>query len=134
MGVDLDPLDPTTNFHLVKNRYCARQFGEAIKDGRNVVELTRDFPYTRWYIAWALVELGNGEEAWNTAVEARSLGGRQPLNEGHFGYGAAACGQIGQAREVIRDLEERGRRQHSPPWQSAGHISVWARRRLVSIG
>jgi hypothetical protein len=37
--------------------------------------LTRDFPYTRWYVAWSLVELGYKEEAWNLAVEARSLGG-----------------------------------------------------------
>ena len=91
----------------------ARRFDQALASGRSAIELTRDFPYTRWYMAWSLVALDKKEEAWNTAVEARSLGGRQPLNEGHFGYVAAACGQVRPAREVIRDLEERGAREHA---------------------
>jgi hypothetical protein len=84
-----------------------------VESGRTAIELTRDFPYTRWYMAWALIAMGNWEEAWNTAVEARSLGARQPLNEGQFGYVAGACRQETQARNVIRDLEERGHREHS---------------------
>lgn len=107
IGVDLDPLDPATNFHLVKSCYYARRFDQAVVSGRTAIELTRDFPYTRWYMARSLVELGDKEGAWNTALEARSLGGRQPLNEGHFGYVAAAC-------EVVRELKERGRREYSP--------------------
>jgi tetratricopeptide (TPR) repeat protein len=114
MGVDLDPLDPATNFHLVKNCYYARRFDQAVESGRTAIELTRDFPYTRWYMARSLVELGNKEQAWNTAVEGRALGGRQPLSEGHFGYVAAACGHVAEAREVIRELEERGEREYSP--------------------
>lgn len=114
MGVDLDPLDPATNFHLVKNCYYARRFDQSVECGRTAIELTRDFPYTRWYMARSLVEVGNKEQAWNTAVEGRALGGRQPLSEGHFGYVAAACGHVAEARAVIRELEERGHREYSP--------------------
>jgi DNA-binding winged helix-turn-helix (wHTH) protein/Flp pilus assembly protein TadD len=114
MGVDLDPLDPATNFHLVKNSYYTRRFEQAVDSGRTAIELTRDFPYTRWYVAWSLVELGYKEEAWNLAVEARSLGGRQPLNEGHFGYVAAVCGHEAEAREVIREFEGHGQQGYLP--------------------
>ena len=114
MGVDLDPIDPATNFHLVKSCYYARRFDQAVDSGRTAIELTRDFPYTRWYVAWSLVQLGDKEGAWTAAVEARALGGRQPLNEGHFGYVAATCGYVAEAREVVRELEERGRREYSP--------------------
>jgi DNA-binding winged helix-turn-helix (wHTH) protein len=113
LGVDLDPLDPATNFHLVKSCYYSRSFDKAVDSGRTAIELTRDFPYTRWYIAWSLVQLGDKEGAWNAAVKARSLG-RQPLNEGHFGYVAATCGYVAEARQVVRELEERGRREYSP--------------------
>jgi DNA-binding winged helix-turn-helix (wHTH) protein len=121
MGVDLDPLDPATNFHLVKNCYYARRFDQAVESGRAAIELVYDFPYTRWYVSRSLVELGAREEAWNTAVEGRSLGGRQPLNEGHFGYVAAACGYVAEAREVVRSLENRGQRAYSP-----GLAIAWA--------
>jgi len=59
-------------------------------------------------MAWSLVQLGDKEGAWKAALEARSLGGRQPLNEGHFGYVAATCGYVAEARKVVRELEERG--------------------------
>lgn len=114
MGVDLDPLDPMTNFHLVKSCYYAQRFDEAVCNGRTALELTPDFPYTRWYMAWSLVQLGDKEGAWKVALEARSLGGRQPLNEGHYGYVAATCGCVAEARQVVRELEERGQREYSP--------------------
>jgi hypothetical protein len=65
-------------------------------------------------MAWSLVQLGDKEGAWKAALEARSLGGRQPLNEGHFGYVAAMCGYVAEARKVVRELEERGQRGYSP--------------------
>ena len=114
MGVDLDPIDPMTNFQLVKNCYYARRFNQAVDNGRTAIELTPGFPYTQWYMAWSLVQLGDKEGAWNLAVQARSLGGRQPLNVGHFGYVAATCGYVAKARQVVRKLEERSQREYSP--------------------
>ena len=114
IGVDLDPVDPATNFHLVKSCYYARRLDQAVDCGRKAIELARDFPYTRWYMALSLVQLGDKESAWNMAVEARSLGGRQPLNEGHFGYCAAKCGYVAQARDVVRDFEERHAKGYTP--------------------
>jgi DNA-binding winged helix-turn-helix (wHTH) protein/Flp pilus assembly protein TadD len=114
MGVDLDLLDPMTNFHLVKNFYYARQYEQAVERGRAALELTRDFSYTRWYVSWSLIELGNKEEAWSLANEARALGGRQPTTEGHFGYVSGASGHETEAREVLRELEARSERGYFP--------------------
>ena len=65
-------------------------------------------------MARSLVELGDKEGAWKTALEARSHGGRQPLNEGHFGYIAAACGYVAEARKVVMALKERGQHEYLP--------------------
>jgi tetratricopeptide (TPR) repeat protein len=114
MAADLDLLDPMTNFHLVKNSYYARQYEQAIEKGRAAIELTRDFPYTYWYVSWSLLALGNKEEAWNLANEGRALGGRQPTSEGHFGYVAGASGHVMEAREVLGELEARSERGYFP--------------------
>jgi DNA-binding winged helix-turn-helix (wHTH) protein/tetratricopeptide (TPR) repeat protein len=114
MAVELDLLDPMTNFHFVKNSYYARQYEQAVERGRAAIELTRDFPYTRWYVSWSLIELGNKEGAWSLANEARALGGRQPTTEGHFGYVAGASGHEAEAREVLRELEARSERGYFP--------------------
>ena len=114
MAVELDLLDPMTNFHFVKNSYYARQYEQAVERGRAAIELTRDFPFTRWYVSWSLIALGNKEEAWTLANEARALGGRQPTSEGHFGYVAGASGHTAQAREVLSELEARSAHGYFP--------------------
>jgi hypothetical protein len=51
------------------------------------------------------VALGRKREAWEMAIETRSLGGRQPLNEGRFGYVAAATGHPGEGMAVLKELQ-----------------------------
>jgi tetratricopeptide (TPR) repeat protein len=103
-----------TNFHFVKSSYYARRYEQSVERGRASIELTRDFPFTRWYVSWSLVALGNKEEAWTLANEARALGGRQPTSEGHFGYVAGASGHVAEALDLLIELEGRSQRGYFP--------------------
>ena len=70
-AVELDPLDPMTNFRLVQSSYYARRYETAVQTGRTAIELSQDFPYTHWYVAWPLAALGLKNEAWTFADEIR---------------------------------------------------------------
>jgi DNA-binding winged helix-turn-helix (wHTH) protein len=113
MAVEFDTLDPMTNFHLVQCCYFAGRFEQCIKSGYSALELAPEFPYSRWYVACSLLALGRREEAWQMALDTRRLD-NQPLNEGRFGYIAAAVGRKADALAVLRELEIRRELRYSP--------------------
>jgi tetratricopeptide (TPR) repeat protein len=113
-ALELDPVDPMMNFRVVQCSYYARCYQEAVDSGRTGIELSPDFPYTYSYLAQALAELSRLDEAWIIATKGRSLGGRQPLGEGVFGYLAGITGHKAEALEILEGLEARRAHAYCP--------------------
>jgi TolB-like protein/tetratricopeptide (TPR) repeat protein len=113
-AVELDPLDLMTNFRLVQANYYARRYDEAVRTGRIAIELTPDSPYTYFYLALSLTEVGLTDEAWGRANTGKKLNDGLPLGEGYFGYVAGLLGHIIEARNVVTELETRRENGYSP--------------------
>jgi len=106
-AVELDPLNLMTNFRLLQANYYARRYEEAVRTGRIAIELTPDSPYTCFYLALSLTEIGLRDEAWDMANMGRKLNDGLPLGEGYFGHIAGVLGHTMEARSVVRELEAR---------------------------
>jgi TolB-like protein len=106
-AVELEPLDLMTNFRLLQANYYSRRYNEAVRTGRIAIELTPDSPYTCFYLALSLAELGLKDDAWGIANKGRKLNDGLPLGEGYFGYIAGMLGHTAEARSVVRELEAR---------------------------
>ncbi len=113
-AVELDPLDLMTNFRLVQANYYARRYEEAVRAGRIAIELTRDSPYTYFYLALSLAALDSKDDAWEMANVARKLAGGLPLGEGYFGYLAGALGRRVEASRVVEELQARRKKGYVP--------------------
>jgi TolB-like protein/tetratricopeptide (TPR) repeat protein len=113
-AVELEPLDLMTNFRVLQASYYSRRYEEAVRWGRIAIELTPDSPYTCFYLALSLVEVGLKEEAWSAANIGRKLNDGLPLGEGYFGYVAGVLGHTAKARSVIGELEARREKGYGP--------------------
>lgn len=103
-----------TNFRLVQANYYAGRYDEAVRAGRIAIELTRDSPYTYFYLALSLAALGSKDEAWEMANVGRKLADGLPLGEGYFGYLAGALGRRDEARRVVEELQARREKGYMP--------------------
>jgi DNA-binding winged helix-turn-helix (wHTH) protein len=103
----LAPLDSLTNFRVVQCFYFARRYEDAIRSARKTIELAPEFPSTYSYLARALVETGQPDEAWDIAQKGRTWGAGQPIVDGMYGYVAGITRHTPEAIEVLQSLEAR---------------------------
>ena len=113
-ALDLAPVDSLVNFRIVQCLYFARRYEDTVRSARKTIELAPEFPSTYSYLARALVETAEVNEAWIIAQKGRTLGGGQPIMEGMYGYLAGVMQYRAQAAEVLRELEERRRSSYCP--------------------
>jgi tetratricopeptide (TPR) repeat protein len=113
-ALHLAPVDSMVNFRLVQCFYFARRYDDTIRSARTTIEVAPEFANTYTYLARALVETSQPEEAWNVASKARALGMGHPIIEGMYGYLAGVTRHKEQAVEVLRGLEVRRRAGYYP--------------------
>jgi len=116
-AVDLDALSPQRHSSLAWAYYVNRQFDETLHQARVAVELA---PGTDlgWLVAVALVEQGMYEKA--IAEFRESAKGVAPaLTLGHLGNAYARAGKAREARQCLRELEERSKEDGTGTYEVA---------------
>lgn len=106
-ALELQPLDPMTNFRLVQCLYYARDYHGAVAAAVSALELAPGNAAAHWYLGWALLELGRMEEAWLAALKARQLERHSPLCAAQAAYVAGRVGRQAEARAILDELRQR---------------------------
>ena len=106
-AVEGDPLSKA-HAYLGMSFNSLKRFAEALPPLRRSLELDPNFGFSRWQLGRAYWFLGDREAALvelHRAVEAS--GGRFPASLSTLGQALALSGDVGQARQIQRELAER---------------------------
>jgi tetratricopeptide (TPR) repeat protein len=106
-AVEGDPLSRAAHYILGFNFNCLKWFAEAVPPLRRSLELNPNFAISHWQLGRAYWFLGDREAALVELHRAVELSGRLPLFLSALGQALALSGEVGQARQVQRELAER---------------------------
>ncbi len=84
-----------------------RSFAEALPPLRHSLELDPNFAFSHWQLGRAYWFLGDREAALVELHRAVELSGRLPMFLSTLGQALALSGEVGQARQIQRELAER---------------------------
>lgn len=87
-----------------KIRYFAREFKEAAAAHRHTLDLDPDFRKARLDLGYALIELGETEEALDEFDKAKGISERNGDVNAALAYAYARSGQSQQAEEIVSNL------------------------------
>jgi Flp pilus assembly protein TadD len=125
-ALDLDPLSLHMNAAVVMHNYFARRLVDAIKHGRQAIELDPSFFPTRFYLGLAYQASGQLSEAVAELQQARALSGGSTLVTATLAGALAMSGKEDEANAILAELEEVGLRRYVPQTAVA---AVYAGRR-----
>ena len=106
-AVEVDPLSRTAHLYLGLSFNSLRWFAEALPPLRRSLELDPNFAISHWQLGRAYWFLGDREAALVELHRAVELSGRLPLFLSTLGQALALSGEVGQARQIQRELAER---------------------------
>jgi serine/threonine protein kinase/tetratricopeptide (TPR) repeat protein len=106
-AVELDPLSPMRHFALFQLYYFGRQFDRALEALREATQLNPDFGLPHFFLGWIHREKGRYEEAIAEFGEISEEGRTSPAILGHLGNTYARAGRVREARECLRELQDR---------------------------
>ncbi len=118
-AIALDPLSAVMRVTLSSARLYARQYEGARDAARVVLDLEPAFAPAHFFLAQALLELGDGEGALRHAVLAVEQSGESSESLAAQAFVCARLGQLERAREIARQLGERSTTQYVSPSQRA---------------
>jgi TolB-like protein/DNA-binding winged helix-turn-helix (wHTH) protein/Tfp pilus assembly protein PilF len=114
----LDPLSPAVHSSLGWLLLSARRYDEAIEQLQNSLEMDPDFGLTHLYLGWAYEAKENPEKAIDELQKA-ALSNSGTGELASLGHAYAIGGHARQAQSILKDLEERSRRDYVPPYDIA---------------
>jgi len=133
---ELDPLSLSIGSSVFSAFYYARQYDRAIAQCRKLLELN---PSEAWEggihasLGRALIQQQRHEEAIAALRRAVALN-RHNAHLGWLGYAYAAAGRPGEARELLRELEEQaGRRLVSPVSIARIYLGLGEKERALAL-
>jgi tetratricopeptide (TPR) repeat protein len=106
-AVEGDPLSKVAHLHLGMSFSSLRRFAEALPPLRRSLELDPNFALSHWQLGLAYWFLGDREAALVELHRAVELSGRLPVFLSTLGQALALSGEVGQARQIQRELAER---------------------------
>ena len=106
-AVEGDPLSKTAHLHLGWTLLSPRWLAEALPPPRRSVELDPNFPVAHWLLGGVYWLQGKTETALVECQRAVELSGRLPWFYSTLGWALALSGELGQARQIHRELAER---------------------------
>jgi tetratricopeptide (TPR) repeat protein len=109
-AVELDPLSLIINSDLGSTLMMARRYVEAIAQLQRTLALDNNFAYAHWNLGEALYLKGDRAAAVAEYEKARSLDD-DPFVLGLLGRAYADSSQKDKAMEMIKELDERTKRQ-----------------------
>ena len=106
-AVEGDPLSRAAHAFLGLSFNSMRSFAEAIPPLRRSLELDPNFAVSHQQLGRACWFLGDREAAFVELQRAVEVSGRSPLFLAALGQALALSGQVGEARQIQRELAER---------------------------
>jgi TolB-like protein/Flp pilus assembly protein TadD len=113
---ELDPMSSIINQNLAQMHQMKNDHKAAIEVCQKIIELDPNFPGGHFTIAWSYLKTGRNDEAIASFQKALELSGRTSNGLSELGAAFAASDRPKEAQELIRELEERYRKQ-----QADGH-------------
>jgi tetratricopeptide (TPR) repeat protein len=105
-AVEGDPLSKAAHAYLGMSLNSLRRFAEALPPLRRSLELDPNFAISHWQLGLAYWFLGDREAALVELHRAVELSG-SPMLISALGQALALSGEVGQARQIQRELAER---------------------------
>jgi eukaryotic-like serine/threonine-protein kinase len=117
-ALQLDPMSPIINAVVAWNSTMARRYPVAIEQGRRTTRLFPDFMPGHAYLGLAYLESGKPREAIAPLDRSQKLLDIVVVSTWLI-RAQQAAGETGAADRMVRELEERGRREYLPPYYMA---------------
>ncbi|HEX6645042.1 MAG TPA: BTAD domain-containing putative transcriptional regulator [Gemmatimonadales bacterium] len=114
LAQELDPAANRTDMATMLLR--AGRYDEAFGHARSLVELEPNHPRARATFGWARFLTGDRDGGVTELEEAVACSGRTPLWLAQLGEMLAMTGRAGEARGILRELEERSEREFISPY------------------
>jgi eukaryotic-like serine/threonine-protein kinase len=111
----IDPLSPVLRVTLASQLLYARQYGEAQRVARQVVEFDPGFGPGHFFLAQVLTATGDHASAVAHAETAVQASGRSGEALAVLACAQAAAGATGVAERLHRELEDRSRERYTSP-------------------
>lgn len=113
-ALNIDPLALHMNAAVVMHNYFAHRQADAIKHGRQAIELDPSFFPTRFYLGLAYQASGQFTEGVAELQQARALSGDSTLVTATLAGALAASGKEDEAKSILAELAEVGLRRYVP--------------------
>jgi tetratricopeptide (TPR) repeat protein len=101
---DLDPLSISMNFSLGWRLYMARQYGLAVQQLRNTLEMDPNFALARMVLGQSYEQQGAYKEAIAELQKAVSISHDSPSMLGSLGHAYGVAGRKTEADEILDHL------------------------------
>jgi serine/threonine protein kinase/tetratricopeptide (TPR) repeat protein len=113
---ELDPLANDINTTTGWIFYFARNYDEAIKQYRSVIETDPNYFRSHRLLGTSLLKKGQPEEGIAEIQKAVALSGDSVEEKAYLGYAYAAIGRRNEAQKVINELTEQSHRKYISPY------------------
>ena len=114
---ELDPLMHRVD--VASTLLRAGRHEEALQAARRVVEFEPEYARARSTLGWACLKSGMPDEGLAELEEAVRVGSGQTMYLAQLGEAYGLTGRTGQAREVLRQLQELSRERYVSPYHLA---------------
>jgi tetratricopeptide (TPR) repeat protein len=111
-ALELDPLTLSLNAFMTMTYYFGREYDKAIEHGLRTVDMDPNFFPGYFYLGMAYQLKGQFVEAAAALQQARVLSNNSTLMVACLGGVLAGWGREQEARNILRELEEMGRRKY----------------------
>jgi eukaryotic-like serine/threonine-protein kinase len=118
-ALELDPLSPAVNADLGWDLYMARRYDEAIDQLRKAIDLEPNYWVSRVLLGRCYEQKGKQKEAVEEFEKARHIENSIPEVLAALGHGYAMSGRKAEAMQIIRDLQERSKKEFVPSFSIA---------------
>jgi serine/threonine-protein kinase len=118
-ALELDPLSPAVNADLGWDLYLARRYDEAIEQLRKAVDLEPNYWVSHVLLGRCYEQKGQLAEAVAEFQKARQIENSIPEVLAALGHGYAVSGRRAEALKIIRELQERSKKEFVPSYSIA---------------
>ena len=111
----LDPLSLVINLHMASLHYCARQYDQAIEQATETLKFDPNYYVAHGILGAAYAQKGMHRKAAGALQKAISLSSQSPEALALLGHAYAIAGKKGDARRVLRRLQELSKHRYVEP-------------------
>jgi TolB-like protein/DNA-binding winged helix-turn-helix (wHTH) protein/Tfp pilus assembly protein PilF len=121
----LDPLSLPNNAEVVRTLYYARNYDQAIEQGKKAMQLDPNYVRTHFWLGRVYSQKGMHREAIAAAEKILEAMPDSTLGLTEMGYSLAVAGRQTEARKILRRLQERSMSAFVPAYNLAViHIAL----------